>query len=49
MEGFFIPSLDAIRIGGGGGGGGGGIYRAMIHHRCIKKSALHKTSICIIM
>jgi hypothetical protein len=47
MEGFFIPSLNAIRI--GGGGGGGGIYRAMIHHRCIKKSALHKSSICIIM
>jgi hypothetical protein len=47
MEGFFIPSLDAIRI--GGGGGGGGIYRAMIYHRCIKKSALHKSSICIMM
>jgi hypothetical protein len=46
MEGFFIPSLDAIRI---GGGGGGGIYRTMIRHRCIKKSALHKSSICIIM
>ena len=36
MEGSFIPSLDAISI-----GDSLGIYRAMIHHRRIKKSALH--------